>query len=232
MATFGRARTSSSGGPAVPSAELHAFPAKVWIGGRSGFCRRIARASATAGRMNLHALVAAAGRLKRVSGVGLAVLLAGCSASTPEPSTANAGSAGASAGASAGRGGESGGVSAGAGNPGSAGSAGLGVGGGPPAGAGASNLGGSGGALASAGSGGSGGADVPVSGKAYYVSPLGSDTNPGTLSAPFLSIGKARDVVREQNGQMTEDIHVVLRGGTYRLSSAVSFGPADSGSNG
>src|SRR4051812_3528869 len=185
MATFGRARTSSSGGPAVPSAELHAFPAKVWIGGRSGFCRRIARASATAGRMNLHALVAAAGRLKRVGGVGLAVLLAGCSASTPEPSTANAGSAGASAGASAGRGGESGGVSAGAGNPGSAGSAGLGVGGGPPAGAGASNLGGSGGAFASAGRGGARGAGGPPGGEAHHPSPPRSATDPRTPTAPL-----------------------------------------------
>ena len=73
---------------------------------------------------------------------------------------------------------------------------------------------------------------MPVDGIAYYVSPLGRDTNPGTLSEPLLTVTKARDLVRTVNGQMTEDIHVVLRGGTYRLSSAILFGPQDSGMNG
>jgi len=73
---------------------------------------------------------------------------------------------------------------------------------------------------------------LPVDGAAYYVSPTGSDTNPGTFSAPFLTISKARDVVRTVNSQMAEDIHVFLRAGTYRLTSAVVFGPLDSGTNG
>jgi len=33
----------------------------------------------------------------------------------------------------------------------------------------------------------------------YYVSPGGSDINPGTLAQPFLTVTKARDVVRTVN---------------------------------
>lgn len=66
----------------------------------------------------------------------------------------------------------------------------------------------------------------------YYVSPSGSDSNPGTLAAPFKTITKARDVVRTVNTSMTGDIVVTLRGGTYPLDSTVTFGPADGGKNG
>lgn len=66
----------------------------------------------------------------------------------------------------------------------------------------------------------------------YYVSPSGSDSNPGTLAAPFLTITKARDVVRTINGSMSGDIFVYLRGGTYNITSTIAFGPQDSGTNG
>jgi hypothetical protein len=66
----------------------------------------------------------------------------------------------------------------------------------------------------------------------YYVSPTGSDANPGTLSAPFQTITKARDVVRTVNTNMTEAIHVYLRGGNYAIGSTLAFGPQDSGTNG
>jgi hypothetical protein len=66
----------------------------------------------------------------------------------------------------------------------------------------------------------------------YYVSPTGSDSNPGTLAAPFQTIAKARDVVRTVNTTMTGDILVYLRGGTYPLSSTLAFGTSDGGSNG
>lgn len=66
----------------------------------------------------------------------------------------------------------------------------------------------------------------------YYVSPAGSDSNPGTLALPFKSIGKARDVVRTINGNMTGDIIVYLRGGLYTLSQTLSFNELDSGTNG
>jgi len=122
-------------------------------------------------------------------------------------------------------------ASAGTGTIGGAGSA--GVAGGAAAMAGSPNLGGSSGVSGADGSGGSAGAVVlPVDGTAYYVSPTGSDANPGSLSAPFLTISKARDVVRTVNAQMAADIHVLLRAGTYRLASAISFGPQDSGMNG
>lgn len=66
----------------------------------------------------------------------------------------------------------------------------------------------------------------------YYVSTSGSDSNPGTLAQPFLTIDKARQVVDGINGSMTGDIVVNLRGGTYRPAAALSFGSGDSGSNG
>jgi len=66
----------------------------------------------------------------------------------------------------------------------------------------------------------------------YYVSPTGSDANPGTLTQPFQTITKARDVVRTMNATMNGDIVVTLRGGTYPLASTIAFGTADGGKNG
>jgi len=64
----------------------------------------------------------------------------------------------------------------------------------------------------------------------YYVSPTGSDTNAGTVNAPFLTLTKARDVVRTVNSAMTGDIYVYLRGGDYRITSPITFEVKDSGS--
>jgi len=66
----------------------------------------------------------------------------------------------------------------------------------------------------------------------YYVAPNGSDTNPGTITAPFKTLQHARDVVRTVNNDMTGDINVLLRGGTYPVSSTIDFTSADSGTNG
>lgn len=66
----------------------------------------------------------------------------------------------------------------------------------------------------------------------YYVSPAGSDSNPGTQVAPFLTIQKARDTIRTISSSMTGDIVVYLRGGTYYLGSTIDFTAADSGKNG
>ncbi|MES1175591.1 MAG: right-handed parallel beta-helix repeat-containing protein [Myxococcales bacterium] len=169
-----------------------------------------------------------------ITALGLTLLVAACgssSPSNPEVPSSTAGSAGAPVGGA--RGGETGAASGASGALGTAGSSGQS--GGSADGGAASGFGGNGGVSSPAGSGGSSGsagAPPAIDGTAYYVSPSGSDTNPGTLSAPFLTISKARDVVRTVNAQMTEDIHVVLRGGTYRLSSAIAFGPQDSGTNG
>lgn len=65
-----------------------------------------------------------------------------------------------------------------------------------------------------------------------YVSSSGSDSNPGTLAQPFLTIAKARSVVRTMNSSMTGNIAVVLRGGEYRLPATLTFDSLDSGTNG
>ncbi|GAA4192992.1 RICIN domain-containing protein [Microbispora amethystogenes] len=66
----------------------------------------------------------------------------------------------------------------------------------------------------------------------YYVAPDGNDANPGTITSPFRTLQRARDVVRTVNANMTGDIFVYLRGGTYSVSSTIDFTPADSGTNG
>jgi hypothetical protein len=80
-----------------------------------------------------------------------------------------------------------------------------------------------------------GGAGLPVSAapaREFYISPTGSDGNPGTRRKPFQTLARARDVVRTINRQMTGDIVVYLRGGTYPITAPVEFGPEDSGNNG
>jgi hypothetical protein len=61
-----------------------------------------------------------------------------------------------------------------------------------------------------------------------YVSPSGSDSNPGTEAKPFQSIVKARDAVRELKTTAAGDITVYLRGGTHQLSETLEFTAADS----
>lgn len=67
---------------------------------------------------------------------------------------------------------------------------------------------------------------------AFYVAPSGDDANAGTLKAPFQTIERARDAVRAVNSDMSSDIHVYLRGGSYPIDTTVEFGPEDSGANG
>lgn len=66
----------------------------------------------------------------------------------------------------------------------------------------------------------------------FYVSPSGSDKNPGTKAMPFQTIARARDRVATINGRMTDDIVVHLGGGTYEVSEPVVFDADDSGTNG
>lgn len=151
----------------------------------------------------------------------------------------NAGSLG--AGAAAGSGSSSGGAT---GNGGSAGASGtLGAGGSTAAAGGAANggagAGGRGGGSAglAAGAGGAGhagtagAAGMPSDG-ALYVAPDGDDSNAGTLSAPLKTVARARDLVRAMNGDMSADITVYLRSGTYPQASTLAFSNADSGTNG
>ncbi|MFC1763029.1 right-handed parallel beta-helix repeat-containing protein [Planctomycetota bacterium] len=63
----------------------------------------------------------------------------------------------------------------------------------------------------------------------FYVSPTGSDKNPGTLDKPLATLSKARDAVRELLPKQDRDIVVMLRGGEYSLSKTTVFGLSDSG---
>ncbi|SDC07749.1 Ig-like domain (group 2) [Paenibacillus sp. UNCCL117] len=65
-----------------------------------------------------------------------------------------------------------------------------------------------------------------------YVSPSGSDLNPGTEQLPLGTLAGAQRLVRQMNGSMTGDIVVRLRGGVYTLSEPLRFDESDSGSNG
>lgn len=72
---------------------------------------------------------------------------------------------------------------------------------------------------------------IAMAGPVFYVSPAGSDANRGTETQPFLTLGKARDAVRTINADMTSDIVVYLRGGTYRLGQTLTLDARDSGTN-
>jgi len=69
---------------------------------------------------------------------------------------------------------------------------------------------------------------------ALYVSPSGSDeAGDGTLSQPYRTIGKVRDVVRERiSGGMSSDMTVYLRGGDYPIDAPIGFNEQDSGRDG
>lgn len=70
---------------------------------------------------------------------------------------------------------------------------------------------------------------APMKAAEFYLSPGGSDSNPGTLEAPFQSLEKARNHVREliRTG-LEEDVVIYLRGGTYRLDETFVLGLEDS----
>ena len=63
----------------------------------------------------------------------------------------------------------------------------------------------------------------------FFVSPSGSDSNPGSNNSPFQSLDKARQAVRASIPGMTGDIVVTLRGGNYPVRKTIFFGPEDSG---
>lgn len=70
-----------------------------------------------------------------------------------------------------------------------------------------------------------------VCAKDLYVSPNGSDGNPGTISQPLTTLQGARDKIRSLGLAGKEPINVYFRGGTYELSAPVIFEPQDSGSS-
>lgn len=68
--------------------------------------------------------------------------------------------------------------------------------------------------------------------KAFYVSTSGSDENDGTIDKPFLTLQKAQEAVRACNENMTGDITVFLREGSYRVDEPLEFTEKDSGTGG
>ncbi len=63
-----------------------------------------------------------------------------------------------------------------------------------------------------------------------YVAPDGDDAHAGTKEAPFATVARAREAVREQiAGGAAGEITVFLREGVYTLTEPLAFGPKDSG---
>ena len=65
-----------------------------------------------------------------------------------------------------------------------------------------------------------------------YVSPDGDDRGAGTLAAPFATLERARDAVRQRKAYFAGDICVNLRAGTYCLDETLVLGPADAAAAG
>lgn len=64
----------------------------------------------------------------------------------------------------------------------------------------------------------------------FHVARSGHDHNPGTAAAPFATLTRARDAVRQRIALgLDGDVTVLIRGGTYEQSNEVTFGPEDSG---
>ena len=72
----------------------------------------------------------------------------------------------------------------------------------------------------------------------FYVSTDGNDAwsgrlarpNSGKTDGPFATLKRAREAVRKLTGKArAKDITVLIRGGTYRLSGPLRFGPEDGG---
>lgn len=62
----------------------------------------------------------------------------------------------------------------------------------------------------------------------FFVAPYGSDQQPGSKAAPFATLARARDAVREVDRAGGREIRVWLRAGVYRMQEAVVFSLRDS----
>ncbi|HEY4061083.1 MAG TPA: right-handed parallel beta-helix repeat-containing protein [Puia sp.] len=76
-------------------------------------------------------------------------------------------------------------------------------------------------------------AGLRVAAADIYVSPNGSDGNPGTREAPVASVAAALRIAREWrrlgDPSIGGGIHIILSGGEYRLSEPLFLRPEDSG---
>ncbi len=76
------------------------------------------------------------------------------------------------------------------------------------------------------------GADASGFAGNIYVSPTGSDSNPGTAASPVQTLQRAQQLVRSSNANMASDITVTLADGYYRMTSPLTLDPSDSATNG
>jgi hypothetical protein len=71
-----------------------------------------------------------------------------------------------------------------------------------------------------------------LAGPRFWVATTGDDADPGTEEAPFATIGRAQQAVREALADGARGrIYVNVHGGTYRLTEPLVFTPADSARN-
>ena len=66
----------------------------------------------------------------------------------------------------------------------------------------------------------------------FHVAVDGSDANPGTVEAPFATLAKARDAVREARVPAGKGAAVKVHGGVYPFADTLVLGEEDSGSPG
>lgn len=73
---------------------------------------------------------------------------------------------------------------------------------------------------------------TPATAQTVYVSPKGNDRNPGTEAFPFQTLQRAQGWVRDHNQNQTNDLIVILDGGSYQLTNPLVLDAEDSGNNG
>jgi hypothetical protein len=76
-----------------------------------------------------------------------------------------------------------------------------------------------------------GSVQLAAAGPDFYVARHGKDTNTGTASAPFATVARARDAVRQKvKAGLDHDFLVQIGGGVYPQTDTLVFGPEDSAS--
>ena len=73
---------------------------------------------------------------------------------------------------------------------------------------------------------------APAAGPAIFVSPSGSDSNPGTVDRPIRTVEHAQQLVRQLDTDMSTNVTVELANGTYQLTEPLQLDADDSGTNG
>ncbi len=72
---------------------------------------------------------------------------------------------------------------------------------------------------------------LAVSGVDFYVSPVGSDSQAGTIDLPFATIVRAQQAVKAAVAEgVSREVNVYIRGGVYYLPEGLNFAPSDGGS--